>query len=70
MKDAYRRILPALIARPAAAIGIVAGGLLLAGIGYAGFKDQFLPNFRETDFLMHFVEKPGTSVEAMERITV
>jgi Cu/Ag efflux pump CusA len=46
------------------------GGLLLAGIGYATFKDQFLPDFRETDFLMHFVEKPGTSIEAMDRITI
>ena len=26
--------------------------------------------FQETDFLMHFVEKPGTSVEAMQRVTV
>lgn len=70
LKAAYRRFLPVVIVRPGAAIGVVAGGLLLAGIGYAGFKDQFLPNFRETDFLMHFVEKPGTSVEAMERITI
>lgn len=43
---------------------------MLAGLGYAGFKDQFLPDFRETDFLMHFVEKPGTSIEAMDRITM
>ena len=34
----------------------------LAGVGYATFKDQFLPDFRETDFLLHFVEKPGTSI--------
>lgn len=31
---------------------------------------EFLPNFQETDFLMHFVEKPGTSIEAMDRITI
>ena len=31
---------------------------------------EFLPNFQETDFLMHFVEKPGTSIEAMSRVTV
>ncbi|MGQ7418753.1 hypothetical protein ACTGW1_12325, partial [Streptococcus suis] len=58
------------VGRPSLAVGIVAGGLLLAGVGYATFKDQFLPNFRETDFLMHFVEKPGTSIEAMDRITM
>src|SRR5574343_2115821 len=32
--------------------------------------ESFLPNFKETDFLMHWVEKPGTSLEAMRRITV
>ena len=31
--------------------------------------EEFLPHFREYDFLMHWVEKPGTSLEAMRRIT-
>ena len=31
--------------------------------------EEFLPNFHEYDFLMHWVEKPGTSLEAMRRIT-
>jgi Cu/Ag efflux pump CusA len=31
--------------------------------------EEFLPSFREYDFLMHWVEKPGTSLEAMTRIT-
>ncbi len=70
LKRRYAGTLPRLIARPELAMGIVAGGLLLAGIGYASFKDQFLPDFRETDFLMHFVEKPGTSIAAMDRITI
>ncbi|WP_375428572.1 efflux RND transporter permease subunit [uncultured Sphingomonas sp.] len=70
LKRRYADALPRMVARPALAMGIVAGGLLLAGVGYAGFKDQFLPDFRETDFLMHFVEKPGTSIEAMDRITI
>jgi CzcA family heavy metal efflux pump len=70
LKRRYAGTLPRLVARPSLAIGIVAGGLLLAGFGYANFKDQFLPDFRETDFLMHFVEKPGTSIDAMDRITI
>ncbi|CAN5308865.1 efflux RND transporter permease subunit [soil metagenome] len=70
LKRRYAGALPRLVARPTRVMGIVAGGLLFAGLGYAGFKDQFLPNFRETDFLMHFVEKPGTSIEAMDRITI
>ena len=70
LKRRYIGLLPGIVDRPLLAAGIVAAGLLLAGAGYAGFKDQFLPDFRETDFLMHFVEKPGTSIEAMDRITI
>ncbi|MEG8051945.1 efflux RND transporter permease subunit [Sphingomonas aurantiaca] len=70
LKRRYIGFLPWVVGRPVLAVGIVAGGLLLAGVGYATFKDQFLPDFRETDFLMHFVEKPGTSIEAMDRITI
>ncbi|MBD8620784.1 efflux RND transporter permease subunit [Sphingomonas sp. CFBP 13728] len=70
LKRRYVGFLPRVVGRPALAVGVVAGGLLLAGVGYATFKDQFLPDFRETDFLMHFVEKPGTSIEAMDRITI
>ena len=70
LKRRYIGFLPRVVGRPVLAVGIVAGGLLLAGVGYATFKDQFLPDFRETDFLMHFVEKPGTSIEAMDRITI
>lgn len=32
--------------------------------------EEFLPHFKEYDFLMHWVEKPGTSLEAMQRITI
>ena len=32
--------------------------------------EEFLPDFQERDFLMHWVEKPGTSLEAMRRITI
>ena len=69
LKTRYRRILPKLVLRPRLALGVLASGLVIAGAGYLGFKNQFLPDFRETDFLMHFVEKPGTSLDAMTRIT-
>jgi CzcA family heavy metal efflux pump len=70
LKRRYMDALPRMIGAPRIAMSIVAGGLLLAGIGYASFKDQFLPDFRETDFLMHWLEKPGASIEAMDRITI
>ncbi|WEJ99957.1 MAG: efflux RND transporter permease subunit [Candidatus Sphingomonas phytovorans] len=70
LKRRYAGTLPGIITRPRLAMGVIAGGLLLSAVGYAGFKDQFLPDFRETDFLMHWVEKPGTSIAAMDRITI
>jgi len=32
--------------------------------------EQLMPKFRETDFLMHWVEKPGIGIDAMDRITL
>lgn len=70
IKSAYARALGQMVGRPRLAMTTICASLLVAGIGYAGFQQQLLPEFHETDFLMHWVEKPGTSVEAMERITL
>ena len=35
-----------------------------------GWARSSCPNFQERDFLMHWVEKPGTSLDAMTRITI
>ena len=43
---------------------------MLSGAVATRFGSEFLPEFQETDFLMHFVCKPGTSVEEMDRMTV
>ncbi len=65
----YRGILPRLVHRPGWAVLVLVAAF--AGSGYAviGLGEELLPNFKETDFLMHFVEKPGTSLEAMTRVT-
>ncbi len=70
LKAGYRRLLPALIARPGAAVGVLAVIFAATLITVPQLGEEFLPNFREYDFLMHWVEKPGTSLEAMQRITV
>ena len=61
----------------ASAIDAAAEAFLSTGIAFlltaAATKhlgQEFLPNFQETDFLMHFVEKPGTSIEAMDRVAL
>jgi CzcA family heavy metal efflux pump len=49
-----------------------AGFALALGAGVAIFPllgESFLPDFHETDFLMHWVGRPGTSIEEMDRIT-
>ena len=42
----------------------------VTGWAVSGLGEEFLPDFQENDFLMHWIEKPGTSLEAMRRITV
>jgi CzcA family heavy metal efflux pump len=70
LKSVYRRVLPWLVARPRWAVAFLAAMFTVTGIALPRLGEEFLPNFKETDFLMHWVEKPGTSLEAMRRITV
>jgi len=70
LKRGYKLILPGLIRRPNWAIMIILLTLGAAGAIIPMLGEEFLPNFKEFDFLMHFVEKPGTSVEAMDRVTI
>jgi CzcA family heavy metal efflux pump len=69
LKARYRRMLPAFVDRPKTALGSLAAMLILTGATVPFLGEEFLPSFREYDFLMHWVEKPGTSLDAMRRIT-
>lgn len=70
LKAGYRRVLPSFIHKPRLALVamLLLFGATAAVVPFLG--EEFLPNFKETDFLMHWVEKPGTSLEAMNRITI
>ena len=70
LKSRYRRMLPALSAAPRRAIAIVVMSLAVTAAAFPLLGEEFLPNFQEYDFLMHWVEKPGTSLAAMRRVTV
>lgn len=63
-------MLPAFIARPGIAAGVLVLAFAATGWMWTRLGEEFLPNFQERDFLMHWVEKPGTSLEAMTRITI
>ena len=70
LKVRYRARLDRGIDNPRRAVTILgaatAGALLIVPL----LNEEFLPDFKEYDFLMHWVGKPGTSIEAMNRITV
>ena len=70
LKAWYGRVLPHLIAVPRLALGVVAASITAAVLTFPFLGEEFLPHFKEYDFLMHWVEKPGTSLEAMRRITL
>jgi CzcA family heavy metal efflux pump len=70
LKRPYRAVLPHLIPHAGIALVVLALALGAAVGGATLLGEEFLPKFQEYDFLMHWVEKPGTSIEAMDRITV
>ena len=70
LRRPYRALLPWFAIRPKSAFTFLTLSLAGTLIVLNGLGQEFLPNFRETDFLMHFVEKPGTSLEAMNRVTI
>ncbi len=70
LKVPYRAVLPALARRPGWALVLILGMFAYSGYALTTLGEEFLPDFQEYDFLMHWVEKPGTSLDAMRRITI
>jgi Cu/Ag efflux pump CusA len=70
LKARYRPLLARLIHRPRRCLAGVAAGVLVALAIYPLLGQELLPNFREYDFLMHWLERPGTSLDAMNRVTI
>ncbi len=53
-------------------VSLATAGLVFAGLAclLPTLGQELMPDFKETDFLMHWVEKPGIGIDAMNRITV
>jgi CzcA family heavy metal efflux pump len=69
LRRGYRAILPFLVERPRMCLMILLGCFVLTGAATFRLGQEFMPHFQETDFLMHFVEKPGVGLDAMHRLT-
>ena len=70
LKGGYRKCVGGVLNHPRIVGGLTALLLAVTALAVPFLGEDFLPSFREYDFLMHFVEKPGTSLEAMTRITI
>ena len=70
LRSGYRRLLIPLLGRPRIAVFLTAGAAVLGVICLPLLGDEFLPDFQERDFLMHWIEKPGASVEASRQSTL
>lgn len=70
LKRGYHAILGPLIRRPLPALATTAALLLAAVLAVPSLGSQLLPNFKERDFLMHWLSQPGTSVTEETRISV
>jgi len=69
MHGIYDRILERVLLKPRLAYGTI-GVIVLAGLAVIpSLGQELLPSFKERDFLMHWITKPGTSHDEMWRIT-
>lgn len=69
-KRVYRALLPYFVRHSYAMIGLLLCAFVGTMVSAAWLGEELMPKFKETDFLMHWVEKPGIGIDAMKRITI
>lgn len=67
LMPSYQRLLRWAMKRPRHLSGATVLLLVAAVVSGLSLKAAFLPHFAENDFLMHWVARPGTSLEAVAR---
>ena len=70
LRRGYTAALMRILRRPAPAVLAAVACLVLGGLVYPTFGAQLLPNFKERDFLMHWLTEPSTSVTEEKRISI
>lgn len=66
----FTPVLERALGKPKQMLGVVLVAFAAAAIALPFYGESFLPHFKETDFLMHWVAKPGTSLDAVRRTTL
>ena len=69
LKRWYRSFLQRLLNFRLATLSVFAVVFTAIACTIPWLGEELMPSFRETDFLMHWVEKPGIGIDAMDRIT-
>ncbi len=67
LRRGYRGLIERSVDRPRRAVVALVILCSLSIVAAGALGEDFIPRFQETDFLMHWVEKPGTSLDAMRR---
>jgi CzcA family heavy metal efflux pump len=70
LKRGYTAVLTPLLRRPSPAVGTAVVTILAGALAFPTLGAQLLPNFKERDFLMHWLTQPGTSQPEEYRISV
>jgi Cu/Ag efflux pump CusA len=70
LKRVYVLALAPLIRRPLPAIAMTLALLVGGVLAVPTLGSQLLPNFKERDFLMHWLTQPGTSVTEETRVSI
>jgi CzcA family heavy metal efflux pump len=69
LKGGYGALLSRVIKTPRPALAVAAACVLAGLLVYPTLGSSLLPNFKERDFLMHWLTKPGTSQPEETRIS-
>jgi CzcA family heavy metal efflux pump len=73
LKKGYDKVLGGVVRNPAPAIATAALIAVIGGLSYAiypGVNTQLLPNFKERDFLMHWLTEPSTSITEEKKVSI
>lgn len=70
LQSNYEALLTKIINKPRAAYATVGVTVMAGLIVWPMLGHSLLPDFKERDFLMHWLTKPGTSWPEMQRITI